>query len=74
MYGHFLGVRANRRVDYLLHQLLEYEKDAYFNYKRNRQLPSATNRKTREDLSRHDRGLSIPVQDVQVSKSLILLI
>lgn len=61
-----LNGKVNRRVDFLLHQLLNYEKDAYFNYKRNHQLPPAINRKSKEDLSRHDRGLLIPIQDVQV--------
>ena len=61
-----LNGKVNRRVDFLLHHLLQYEKDAYFNYKRNHQLPPAINRKAREDMSRHSRGLSIPVKDIQV--------
>ncbi len=61
-----LNGKVNRRVDFLIFQLLQYEKDAFFNYKRNHQLPPAADRKFKESLSRHERGLLIPIQDVKV--------
>jgi hypothetical protein len=53
-------------VDFLVHHLLEYEKDAFFRYKSARQLPPATNKKAKEDQSRHQRGLQIPTSMVKV--------
>ena len=61
-----LNGKVNRRVDYLLHHLLQYEKDVFFNYQRTRQLPSAASSKMRKEANRHDRGLQIPASDVQV--------
>ena len=61
-----LNGRVNRRVDFLLHHLLKYEKDAFFNYQRTRQLPSAMSNKIRKEVTRHERGLQIPASDVQV--------
>ena len=61
-----LNGRVNRRVDYLLHHLLKYEKCVFFNYKRTHQLPPAMISKMRKKVSRHERGLQIPVNDVQV--------
>jgi hypothetical protein len=57
---------VNRRVDFLLHHLLKYEKDVFFNYQRTRQLPSAMCNKIRKEVTRHERGLQIPASDVQV--------
>ena len=36
-------------------------------YKQNHQLPPAINRKLKENLGRHESGIPIPVQDVQVA-------
>ena len=63
-----LNGRVNRRVDFLLHHLLKYEKDVFFNYKKARQLPSAISNKMRKEANRHECGLQIPLSDVQVSK------
>ena len=41
----YLNGKVNRRVDYLIHHLLQYEKKAYFRYKSVRQLPPAVNKK-----------------------------
>ena len=62
-----LNGKVNRRVDYFIHYLLQYEKDAFFRYKRDRQLPSAMNRKMKLEMSRHQQGLQIPTGKVQVS-------
>ena len=61
-----LNGKVNRRVDYLLHHLLQYEKDVFFNYQRTRRLPLAASSKMRKEANRHDRGLQIPASDVQV--------
>ena len=61
-----LNGKVNRRVDFLVHLLLEYEKDALFRYKSARQLPPATNKKVKEEQSRHQRGLQIPTNMVKV--------
>lgn len=61
-----LNGKVNRRVDFLVHHLLEYEKDAFFRYKSARQLPPAMNRREKEEQGRHQRGLKIPPKMVQV--------
>ncbi len=55
-----LNGKVNRRVDFLIHHLLDYEKDAFFCYKSARALPPATNRIVKEEQDRHERGLQIP--------------
>ena len=60
-----LNGKVNRRVDFLVNHLLEYEKDAFFHYKSARQLPPAMNKKAKEQ-SRHQRGLQIPTNMVKV--------
>lgn len=62
----YLNGRVNRRVDYLIYHLLEFEKDAYFRYMSVRQLPPAVNKKMKEDQSRHLRGMQIPREKVEV--------
>ena len=62
-----LNGKVNRRVDCLIHYLLQYEKDAFFRYKRDRQLPSVMNRKMKLEMSRHQQGLQIPTGKVHVS-------
>ena len=64
-----LNGKVNRRVDFLIHHLLQYEKDAFFQYKKERQLPPATHKRMKLELNRHHRGLQIPTSSVQVSKS-----
>ena len=61
-----LNGKVNRIVDYLIHHLLQYEKDAFFKYKKERQLPPALHKKEKLVLSRHQRGEKIPVDCVQV--------
>ena len=61
-----LNGTVTHRVDFLVHHLLEYEKDAFFRYKSARQLPPATNRRAIEEQNRHQRGLEIPSKMVQV--------
>ncbi len=56
-----LDGKVNRRVDFLIHHLLEYEKDAFFRYKSARQLPPAMNRIVKEKESRHQRGIQMPL-------------
>ena len=57
----------NRRVDFLVHHLLEHEKDAFFQYKKDRQLPPAMCMKVKQKMNYHKRGLEIPEGKVQVS-------
>ena len=59
-----LNGKVNRRVDFLIHHLLEYEKDAFIRYKSARQLPPVINKKVKEEQSRHQRG---PSKMVKVS-------
>lgn len=69
----YLNGRVNRRVDYLIHHLLEYEKDAFFRYKSVRQLPPVVNKKMKEDQNRHLRGLQIPQEKVKVISQFIII-
>ena len=62
-----LNGKVNRRVDVLLHHLMKYEKDMFFNYKRVRQLLPAMGDRMKKDLSRHELGMQIPTKDVEVS-------
>ena len=62
-----LNGKVNHRVDCLIHYLLQYEKDAFFRYKRDHQLPSAMNRKLKLGMSHHQQDLQIPTGKVHAS-------
>ena len=62
----YLNGKVNRRVDYLIHHLLQYEKNAYFHYKNVGQLPPAVNKKMKEDQNHHLQGMQIPWEKVEV--------
>ena len=57
----------NRRVDFLVHHLLQYEKDAFIRYKKDRQLSPAILKKVKQEMNYHQRGLKVPEDKVQVS-------
>ena len=63
----YLNGKVNRRVDFLVHHLLQYEKDAFFHYKKDRQLLPAMLKKTKKEMNHHQRGLQVPESNVQVS-------
>jgi len=63
----YLNGKVNRRVDFLVYHLLEYEKDAFFRYKRDRLLSPAILKKIKQEMNHHQRGLKIPEDKVQVS-------
>ena len=65
-----LNGKVNRRVDFLVHHLFQYEKDAFFRYKKDRQLPPAMHKRMKLELTYHHRALQIPSASVQVSKLL----
>jgi len=52
-----------------IHYLLQYEKDAFFRYKRDRQLPPVMTKRTKVEVSHHQRGLQIPTARVHVSET-----
>ena len=62
----YLNGKVNRRVDFLVHHLFEYEKDAFFCYKSVRQLPPAISKKEKGEQSRHRRGIQISMDMVKV--------
>ena len=64
----YLNGKVNRRVDFLIHHLLQFEKDAFFQYKKDRQLPPAIHRKVKLEMNHHERGLKIPEEKVKVAK------
>ena len=51
----YLNGKVNRR----------YEKDAFFRYKRDRQLPPAMHKKAQQEINHHQRSLKIPVTKVK---------
>jgi len=63
----YLNEKVNRRVDFLVHRLLQYQKDAFFCYKKDRQLSPAMLKKTKEEMNYHQRGLQVSESYVQVS-------
>ena len=64
-----LNGKVNRRLDFLIYHLLQYEKEAFFQYKKDRQLPPATHKKMKLEWSHHQKGLQIPTNSVQVTTS-----
>jgi len=56
----YLNGKVNRR---------QYEKDAFFRYKRDRQLPPVMTKRTKVEVSHHQRGLQIPTARVHVSET-----
>ena len=62
----YLNGKVNRRVDFLIHHLLQYEKDAFFRYKMNRLLPPALHKKVKQEMNHHQRGLMISAAKVKV--------
>ena len=56
----------NRRIDFHTHHLLQFEKDAFFKYKKDRQLPPAIHKKVKQEMNHHERGLKIPEDKVKV--------
>ncbi len=61
-----LNGKVNRRVDYLIHHLLEYEKNSFFCYKSARTLPPGSHKKAKEERGHHERSLQISLKMVQV--------
>ena len=59
-----LNGKVNRTIHFVIYQVLLY---AFFNYKRHHQLPPAIDRTMNENLIRYESGISILVQDVQVT-------
>ena len=62
----YLHGKVNRRVDFLLNVLLRIEEDNFFNYMKKVQLPTTQ----RDECNRHQNGMLIPAEKVQVSLSL----
>ena len=63
----YLNGKVNCRVDFLVHCLLQFEKDAFFRYKKDRQLLPAMLKKIKKEMNHHQRGLQVPESTVQVS-------
>ncbi|XP_065906337.1 uncharacterized protein [Dysidea avara] len=61
----YLNGKVNRRVDFLIHHLLEYEKDQFFRYKRDHLLPPPMHKRIQQELSHHQRGMKIPATKVK---------
>lgn len=55
----------NRKVDFLIHHLLQFEKDAFFQYKKECQLPPAIHKKVKLEMNYHERGLKIPEEKLR---------
>ena len=62
----YLNRKVNRRVDFLVHHLLQFEKDAFFHYKKDCQLPPAIHKKVKLEMNHHERGLKISEKKVKV--------
>lgn len=62
----YLHGKVNRRVDFLLNVLLRIEEDNFFNYMKKVHLPTTQ----RDECNRHQNGMLIPAEKVQVSSSL----
>ena len=62
----YLHGKVNRRVDFLLNVLLRIEEDNFFNYMKKVHLPTTQ----RDECNRHQNGMLIPAEKVQVSLSL----
>lgn len=62
----YLNGKVNRRLDFLIHHLLEYEKDSFFRYKKDRLLPPALHKKVKQEMNHHQRSLTIPAAKVKV--------
>ena len=56
----YLNGKVNCRVDFLIHHFLQYQKDAFFHYKMNWLLPPALQKKEKQEMNHHQRGLMIP--------------
>ena len=63
----YLNGKVNRRVDFLIHHLLQYEKDAFFRYKKDHQLSPTILKKVKQKMNHHQRGLKVHEDKVQVS-------
>ncbi|XP_065899007.1 uncharacterized protein [Dysidea avara] len=61
----YLNGKVNRRVDFLIHHLLEYEKDQFFRYKRDHLLPPPMHKRIQQEISHHQRGMKIPATKVK---------
>ena len=63
----YINRKANRRVDYLVHTLLDIENDFFFDYNQKTKL-SCINPKMIKEEERHHWGMKIPVASVVVRK------
>lgn len=62
----YLHGKMNRRIDFLLHVLLQVEKDNFFNYVRKSKV-ATVNRQMNEEATRHQNGMLIPESSIKVT-------
>lgn len=63
----YLDGKVNRRVDYLLDTLIRMERDYFFRHMYKTQMLQ-NSPKDQSEIQRHERGISIPITAVKVSK------